>query len=444
MKRIILSFYSFALFPALLFAQDLQRIEDEIQFQAKDSFMGSVAISEGDRIILNKGYGFANVEWNIANTSTTKFRLASITKQFTAASILLLEERGLLSTDDAISKHLSNSPESWKSISINNLLTHTSGIPNNFSYESDEDKYKPFSISRDIDRAKSQQLEFEPGSNFRYSNTGYWVLGAIIEAMTKKPYADFIESNIFDPVEMNNSGYESNLNVIPGMASGYSGNDAELRAASYIDMSRPYSAGGLYSTVDDLLKWSKSLFDGELLSPDSMEKLTTVFMGGHSMGLYVQNYNGRTKLWHTGRIDGFNTALAYLPERDITIAVLSNVEGGSAEHLISEIEYVLYEEPVLLDHEKFVVELPLATLKKFEGTYEIENQGGFVVNVENGVMSLQIEGVPESKQTLTPISETIFYPEFPFMHYQFYYDESGVPDRLSLFQRGSTFTFDRK
>ena len=172
-------------------------------------FMGSVLVARGDQILLNKGYGSANLEWNIPNDPSTKFRLGSLTKQFTAASILLLEERGKLSVSDPVKKYLPDAPAAWDKITLYNLLTHTSGIPS-FTGFPDYAESEPFATTPAnlVARFRDKPLEFEPGTKWNYSNSGYALLGYLIEKVSGESYADFVQKNIFTPLGMKDSGYD--------------------------------------------------------------------------------------------------------------------------------------------------------------------------------------------------------------------------------------------
>jgi CubicO group peptidase (beta-lactamase class C family) len=249
---------SWLAFGTALHAQeDLPRMEQVVQSYVSDKqFMGSVLVARGTTILLDKGYGFANLEWSIPNTPTTRFRLGSVTKQFAAASILLLEERGKLKTDDPVKKYMPDAPTAWDKVTIYNLLTHTSGIPNftNFpDYSSTE--ATPTTPEKLVARFRDKPLEFQPGEKWNYSNSGYVLLGYLIEKISGQTYEQFVQQNIFTPLGMKDSGYDSNRAVMQHRATGYTPSEYGPVNAGYIDMSIPFSAGALYSTTEDLLKW---------------------------------------------------------------------------------------------------------------------------------------------------------------------------------------------
>src|SRR5215467_3341635 len=228
---------------------NLARMEEVVQsFVENKQFMGAVLVARGNDVLLDKGYGFANLEWNIPDSPKTKFRLGSITKQFTAASILLLEEREKLKVDDPVTKYIPDAPAAWDKITIFNLLTHTSGIPNFTSFPDYRDTEAAATTPEKlVARFRDKPLDFEPGTKWNYSNSGYVLLGYLIEKISGQSYADFLQENIFTPLGMKDSGYDSNFKVIAHRAAGYTRGKDGVENAGFIHMSIPFSAGSLYS-----------------------------------------------------------------------------------------------------------------------------------------------------------------------------------------------------
>src|SRR5437762_9724935 len=231
-------------------------------YSENGQFNGSVLVAEKGIIIYKKGFGLANVEWNIPNQPDTKFRLSSVNKQFTAMLILQLVAKNKLKLDVPISTYLPDYPKKNGDIlTIHHLLTHTSGIPSytDFPFFRDmmRDAYSPEEI---VNLFADSALEFTPGEKFEYSNSGYILLGYIIEKITGKSYEQELQSKIFTPLKMNNTGYDHNSTVIKNRASGYNRIGTTFQNANYIDMSVPFSAGGIYSTVEDLYLWDQALY----------------------------------------------------------------------------------------------------------------------------------------------------------------------------------------
>ena len=254
-------------------------------------FNGTVLVAEHGKVVYRKGFGLADMEWDIPNQPDTRFRLGSITKQFTSMIILQLVQRGKLKLDGKITDYLPDYPKkTGDRITIHQLLTHTSGIPG----------YTEFpSFFRDISRNPSSPAEFvrvfadsallfEPGARFSYSNSGYFLLGVMIEKVTGKPYEQVLQENILSPVKMNSTGYDHHATILKKRASGYEKDGAGYVNAEYLDMSLPYSAGALYSTVEDLYLWDRALYTDRLLPEKAKELLFTpyipAFGGGYGYG----------------------------------------------------------------------------------------------------------------------------------------------------------------
>src|SRR5262245_7493941 len=305
-KRIVtLGFAAVLLFSLTTWAQTTGvRMEQVVQsYVDSKQFMGSVLVARGGDVLFSKGYGSANIEWNIPNTPAAKFRLGSITKQFTAALILLLEQQGKLKVDDPVKKYLPDAPAAWDKITISHLLTHTSGIPS-FTGFPDYASLEPFATTPEklVARFRDKALEFQPGEKWNYSNSGYVLLGYLIERISGESYAQFLQKSIFTPLGMRDSGYDSNTAIIEHRASGYAAGPNGLVHAGFIDMSIPFSAGALYSTTEDLLKWEQGLFGGKVISPESLQKMTTPFKNDYAFGLQVHNVDGRKLIDHGGGI----------------------------------------------------------------------------------------------------------------------------------------------
>jgi CubicO group peptidase (beta-lactamase class C family) len=238
-------------------AAPAERLDEQVQAYLKTGgFQGAVLVAKDGKPLLSRGYGGANLEWDIPATPDTKFRLGSITKQFTGMAILLLEEQGKLAVTDPVSKHIPEAPESWSGVTIHHLLTHTSGIPS-FTSLPDYPKTNalPAPPIETMKRVTGMPLEFAPGARFKYSNTGYTLLGLIIERASGMDYAAFMRRNIFSPLGMTDTGYHDQKSILPKFAAGYSRGAKGLVPAGHIDMSIPHAAGSLYSTVLDLMKW---------------------------------------------------------------------------------------------------------------------------------------------------------------------------------------------
>ncbi len=396
-----------------------------LTYVANKTFMGSVLVARGNQVLLSKGYGSANLEWNIPNSPNTKFRLGSLTKQFTAASILLLEERGKLKTEDLVKKYMPDAPAAWDKITIFNLLTHTSGIPNFTSFP-DYASQEPFEATPEklVARFRDKPLDFEPGEKWSYSNSGYVLLGYLIEKISGQSYAKFVQENIFDPLAMKDSGYDSNSAIIARRAAGYSPSKDGPVNAGFIHMSIPLSAGALYSTTEDLLRWEQGLFGGKLLSMASLAKMTKPFKSDYAFGVMASVQDGHKRIYHNGGIEGFNTALAYYPDDKLTVAVLSNINGQAPDEMFLKLATVAFGGQVTLPSERKETTLGPKILEQYVGTYEMAPKVNMMVRLESGQLTTQMSG--QGKIPLFAESETKFFTKVVDAEVEFGKDDKGA------------------
>jgi CubicO group peptidase (beta-lactamase class C family) len=418
------------------FAQDTKRMDDVVQsYAGNKTFMGTVLVARGSDVLLSKGYGSANLEWDIPNTPTTKFRLGSITKQFTAASILMLEERGKLKLDDPIKKYVPEAPAAWEPITIFNLLTHTSGIPNFTNLpEYKTLKLEATPVAKTIAVVRDKPLDFSPGEKMSYSNSGYLVLGYVIERITGASYEKFVTDNIFVPLGMKDSGYDSNTAIIAHRAAGYTSSAAGPVNADYVHMSVPHAAGALYSTTEDLLRWEQGLFSGKLISATSLAKMTTPFKSDYAFGVMVQTAGGRKVIQHGGGIEGFNTFLAYYPDTKLTVAVLANLNGQAPNQIAATLADLAHGGTVQLTSERKEIALPVATLAKYVGTYEVAPGVNMLMRLVGDHLTTQLGG-----QRQIPVfaeSETKFFLKVVDAQVEFFTDASGAVTHAVMYQNG--------
>jgi CubicO group peptidase (beta-lactamase class C family) len=405
-------------------------------------FMGSVLVAQDHKVLFEKSYGDANLELNVADSSLTKFRIGSMTKQFTAASILLLEERGKLSTDDYVKKYMPDAPPAWDKITIYNLLTHTSGIPSFTSFpDYRATEATPTTPKNLVDRFRDKPLEFQPGEKWNYSNSGYVLLGYLIEKISGKSYADFVAENILKPLGMTDTGYDSNSAIIPHRASGYSPSPNGPVNAGYIDMTIPFSAGALYSTTHDLLLWEQGLYEGKVLSAASLKKMTTPFKENYGCGLMIQNVNGHLQYSHGGGIEGFNTAMAYYPDDKLTVIVLANLNGGAPDDIAGKLAAVVHGEKVVLQSERKQIQLPRELMQKYVGNYELAPGVFITMSLDEDHFFTQLTGQP--KFEVFPESETTFFLKVVDAQLTFETDSQGKVTDLVLHQNGRDQTAKR-
>lgn len=339
------------------FAQDKAKQIDELigKYNQYGQFNGAALVAENGKVILKKGFGSANMEWNIPNQTDTKFRLGSISKQFTAFLIVKLAEEGKLKLDVPITTYLPDYPKATgDKITIHHLLTHTSGIPNytslpNFFKDQSRNPYTPEEFVKTF---SSLPLEFTPSEKFNYSNSGYFLLGYIIEKVSGKSYEQYLQETILDPLKMVNSGYDHGEVILKNRAAGYEKRGKKIRNAPYLDMSIPYAAGSLYSTVEDLYLWDQALYTNKLLSSKSMESLFTPYIkagkGSYGYGWFIEEADGATGkvkvIEHGGGINGFNTIIYRIPGDKNLIVLLNNTGGTVLNEISQSIRAILYNQ----------------------------------------------------------------------------------------------------
>lgn len=318
---------------ALLIAIPLNGI---INVQSIDSFLknqknfsGTVLIAQEGKILLNEGYGYANYEFDISNHAHTKFPIASNTKLFTAVAIMQLQEKGLLNVQNSLDKYIPDFPQS-NAITIHHLLTHTSGI---------QDYYKQWIAIRDCQNLdemvtviKKWHLEFDPGTGYAYSNSGYTLLAYIIEKVTGQSYQEYIEKNIFEPLNMHNSGSVTCDLMIKNRAQGYLFKNDALYIASGLIKPLLIGNGDIYSTTEDMYFFYRAICKGELLRRNSRLTLIkphtpTSDTRAHAYGCFIDSVDGKQFVEYTGALVGFLSWCRYYIEDDITIIVLTNVEN---------------------------------------------------------------------------------------------------------------------
>jgi CubicO group peptidase (beta-lactamase class C family) len=455
MKRMLVAAIAVLVLAGPSAAQDPPPFDQVVQpYVANGQFMGSVLVARGPAVVFTRGYGSANLEWNSPNDATTKFRLGSLTKQFTAASILLLEERGKLSVDDRVKKYLPDAPAAWDSITIRHVLTHTSGIPN-FTGFADYRPTAPFATTPEalVARFRDKPLDFQPGDKFNYSNSGYVLLGYLVEKISGGTYEAFLQQNIFAPLGMKDSGYDSNTAIIPRRAAGYvPGAPAPLNAG-FVHMTIPFSAGALYSTTEDLLRWEQGLFGGKVLSAGSLEKMTTPFKSDYAFGVLVRTAADRKVISHNGGIDGFNTYLAYYPDSKTTIVVLGNLNGPAPDQIGPRLGAVAHGDPVPpppaaprktsdTTSERVGIAVSPAMLGSYTGTYEVQPGFALVITLEGDQLMAQATG--QQKFPLFAETNTRFFLKVVDAQIDFISGGQGGVTRLVLHQGGRDILAARK
>ena len=410
--------------------------------------MGSVLVARAGEVLLSAGYGMANLEHDVPNTPQTKFRLGSITKQFTATAILQLQEQGLLEVHDSISTYLPDYPNG-KQITIHHLLNHTSGIPNFNQLDGFEQTTK-IKVTLDdlIARFSHEPLEFTPGERYRYTNSGYMVLTKIIEIVSGYSYADYLQHQILEPLGMLDSGYDRQEAILPHRASGYIFTGEAYQNADFVDMSWPSGAGGMYSTIEDLYKWEQGLYTDAILSESSREMMFTPKVTireaedgkgyYHGYGGIICTHYDRKLLYHGGGIDGFSTRIARYPDEQVSIIVLTNINAPAVPApvvlIANALAAILFGEPYELPKGRQAIELDPAIYDAYVGQYELDPDWLMTVTKESDRIFTQWAG--EERVEIFPESSTKFFMKVMDAQHTFVLDETGKVSHVIVHQGG--------
>jgi D-alanyl-D-alanine carboxypeptidase len=421
---------------ALVRGQDIPANADALvnAYVKLNRFMGSALVAKGGTVLVKKGYGMANVELDVPNSPETKFRLGSITKQFTATSILQIASQGKLSVEDKVSKYVPDAPAAWKDITIHHLLTHTSGLPNYTSFPDYLKKMRePVTSLQLIAVFKDRPLDFEPGSKFRYSNSGYAALGYIIEKVSGEKYEDYLRKHIFDPLDMSDTGYDHDTTILKQRAAGYMlSKDGKIRNADYLDMSIPYSAGSMYSTLEDLYRWDRSLYTDKVLPREWREKMFTPFLNNYAYGWFRAPLFGHKMTSHGGGINGFSTAINRFPDDDVCIVVLSNLASSSIGALANALAAIVFGEKYELPVERKEISLDPKLLDRYTGKYQLPDSVFYVAREGNQLLA----GPNNDKAPIFPASATRFFLKVLPAEIEFKLDASGKVTGMVLHQGG--------
>ncbi len=422
--------------PAALSA----KIDEYMQGQVKtNSFSGSIMLAREGKPLVSKGYGYANAEWQLPNTPQTKFRLGSITKQFTSMVVMQLREQGKLKLDDSLCAYVSPCPDAWKAVTVHHLLTHTSGIPTYTGLpEWRKVNMVPKSVEEMIGFFRDLPLQWVPGEKYAYNNSGYFLLGAVIERVTGKKYEEVVRDQIFTPLGMNDSGYDWSATVIPRRASGYSGRGAALRNAAALDMQQPYAAGALYSTTEDLLRWDQALYGDRLLPSAAKQLMWTPVRENYAYGWIVAEPSaatfGHRRIGHAGGINGFSSMISRVIDANVTAIVLANNDTANAGAVARDLLAIYYGQPYTVPAPRTIAKVDPALYDQYVGKYELTPT--FIMTVTREGNSLFTQATGQQKLEVFPESETTFFPKVIEALITFEKDASGKVVALVLRQGG--------
>ena len=416
-------------------AQDTARMDQIVRsYVDAGTFAGAVLVASGGNAVVSKAYGLANVEWNVPATPSTRFKIASITKQFTAAAILLLEERGTLKIDDLVKMHLPEAPAAWDRITLFHLLTHTAGFP---GLQSPATGRQPPVESPDgtvagyVAALMQRPLESTPGERFSYTNAGYFVLGHLIQKLTGQTYEAFLRDHIFTPLGMTDTVLDTPA-AITRRAGSYTVTPNGLVNASYAsDRVTPNSAAGLYSTTEDLLRWQTALYGGKVLSKASLQNMTMPSKGEYGLGVYIRTIDGRRMATHGGGVPTFAN-LTYFLDRGISVVVIGNVSTAPAPEMAGYLGALAHGDTVTLMSERKAIALAPSVLARYVGVYEFAPGQVFTVGVEGAQLTMTFGG--DKPAPIPAESETRFFVRDLNMVVDFVRDASGTVTEMLLIQ----------
>lgn len=436
MKRIVVVI-TLLFIVHISFAQG-DKLEALIDAYAKlNKFNGSALVAKNGTILLNKGYGYRNAADKVINNEQSIFQLGSITKQFTSAIILKLQEEKKLNVTDKLSKYFPGYPKG-DSITIEQLMTHTSGI---YSYTNDpgfmaNEVTKPASREMMMALFRDKPFDFSPGTGWNYSNSGYSLLGYIIEAVTKQPYEQVVRKYIFTPLGMTHSGFDfTNLKKQEKATGYFELNDKEIITAPIVDSTVSYSAGAIYSTTGDLYLWHNALQKNSILSKAQQDKAYTPVKNNYGYGWGIDSIEGKRRVGHGGGIHGFVTNFARVPEDDICIVLLSNASNTSLGEITKSIFAILYGKQYELPKERTAIKLPETKLKEYEGEYKIREDLHVILSVKDG----DLVAAPTGQRTdnLYAEKEDFFFSKSADLQVEFTRNDKKEVDGFILHQGGA-------
>jgi D-alanyl-D-alanine carboxypeptidase len=406
----------------------------------------SIVVIRGRDTLVNQGYGLADVENDVPATPHTVYRIGSITKQFTSSAVMQLVEAGRVRLDDSIGSYLPNLPPRWRPVTVRQLLNHTSGIP---SYTDIGPRWlKRIGETMPPDTlvalTASDTFNFQPGSSWRYNNTGYVILGMLLEKVTGKPYGQYLEERLFKPLGLTETMYCDNARIIPHRAQGYAKAASGWRNAALIDMSQPFSAGALCSSALDLAHWNEMLGSGRVVSAASYREMTTPAGAAaprhYGFGLGHDSLAGHRVIQHGGGIPGFSTMNAWFPDDSLSVTILPNAESARPDRLSNKVARVALGIP--LEQPPRAVALSAADLSRYTGQYSIQLPNGSALPMriwlDGDHLAAQSSGQPVT--ALIPYGHDLFGADFdPTVRFTFTLSGDHA-SKFTLLQNGVTMS----
>ena len=435
-------------------AQDVgAKADDYLTTWAKQGrFSGAVLIAKDGKILLRKAYGNANYDLNVPNTPETVFRIGSVTKLFTAFSILQIEEKGLLSVNDPVVKYVPELPEAWKAITIHQLLCHKSGIPDFNSGKAYSDLGNSQHVENALKEYADKPLLSPPGETFRYSNAGYILLGRIVEKMSGKTYEEYLNENILKPAGMTHTTFGHASEGVPGRASGYRWDGEAVVNAWYEDPAFPGPAGALRSTLDDMYRFDRALKSGKLFSSAITAKAWTEYAhwtapppfeleAGYGYGWMIGEEFGHRYVGHGGWVNGFVSQFNRYPDDDAVLIVLWNFETSNNIPLSKDLAAIMFGGKYDVPAIRPVMHPAEDTLKRYVGEYHL-GPLKLEIALRNGKLYTLATGQP-APYGLIAVSDTEFYCNDSVAEMRFVKDAKGDVNQVIVKMGGKEYPAER-
>lgn len=436
MKKLMFLFV-FACCILQSYGQSVEQKIDELltAYASQNKLNGSVLVAQKGKIIYEKGFGYRNAETKTPNDVNSIFQIGSITKQITAAVIMQLQQEGKLSVQDKLSKYFTGFANGDK-ITIENLLTHTSGI---YNYTNDtiimkNDVTRHYSQEEMMKLFKSYPSDFEPGTKWNYSNSGYSILGYIIEKVEKKPYERVVRERIFQPLGMSNSGFDFTNLSSSNKTKGYFSLNPKPMPAPIVDSTIAFSAGAVYTTIDDLYKWDRAIYTNKILKPETWKTVFTPYKNNYGYGWAIDTMYGRQITSHSGGIHGYSSHILRFPADEVVVIAFDNSSSNALGPISKNVAAILFNQPYKVPTERKEIQVDTAILKQYVGEYELAP--GFTVTISFEDNGLKAQPTGQGIFDLYAEKENFFFLKVVDAQVEFVKDASGVVTKMILYQNG--------
>jgi CubicO group peptidase (beta-lactamase class C family) len=421
---------------ASAFGQSIPETIDELlrAYAKQNAFNGTALVAQQGKILIDKGYGYKNLSLKTPNDSDTRFQVGSLTKQFTAVIILQLAEKHLIDLHDSVSKYLPDFPHG-NEIKIENLLNHTSGIQD-YVHDSLFQRRgwtNPISVDSLVYFFNSKPFHFVPGEGFEFSNSGYILLGMIIERVTGKPYYKVVRENIFQPLHMNHSGFDFRSLNPSLQALGYYGISGTIADSSVL-----FASGSMYSTAKDLYLWDQALYTQKMLHDSSLAKAFTAYKSKYGFGWIIDSSNGKKAEMHEGVVLDYSSFMVRVPDDGICIILLDNHQSQALVRIAEDINSILNNQPYDWPIQRVEINLDPLILEHYVGQYELASDFFISVTLEHGQLMAQATG--QEKVQLYAEKENLFFTKIIDIQFEFLSNSEAKINRLILHQNGEPYT----